>query len=123
MPRHKSLRTLLKRAEELGVADAIADVLAPMLEQAEQAEQACEAFRWGDACDEGQIVNVAPMPGVLWTLGPLVAVTYEATKRGDLAHWEHDFEAPLPVLAFSEDSQGLYVVGGGYKVTHRGIVG
>jgi hypothetical protein len=123
MARSRKLTALIRRAEELGIADQLADMLAPLVEGAERAERACESFRWGDACDAGHVVQLPPPPPVLWQLGPLVAVTYEATKRGELAHWEHDFGKRQPVLAFSEDSGRLYIVGGDYKVTHRGIVG
>lgn len=117
------LDKMIREAKRLGIEDQIAAVIGPTIEAAKRATTACEAFLWDDPCDEGQIIEVPPMPAVMWTLGELVAVTYDATKRGDRFHWEHHFKDERPVLAFSEESQSLYVVGGDYSVTERGIVG
>lgn len=80
-------------------------------------------FHWGNP-PEGTIEADAPAiePGeVVWTLGELAEVAYETTKRNEHAIWVHAFQAPRPVLAFSESGH-LLIVGGGYEVTPRGIV-
>jgi len=56
-------------------------------------------------------------------LGPLVCVTYESDKSGELTHWFHEFEPELPILAEHADSGALAILGGTYEVTARGIVG
>ena len=118
------LHELADQAEELGIEEPIAEVLQAYIDRAKAAQRACRDFRWGDPCDGGQLVHIPPPPLVLVEIGPLVSVVYEATKRGQTAHWEHDFEEQRPVLAYDDmgDDQ-LYIVGGDYKVTPRGIVG
>lgn len=63
-------------------------------------------------------------PGsVLYRLGELTEVAYWAEKDGEEAIWVHDFSRRnLPTLA-ATSTGGLVVVGGGYRVTRRGIVG
>lgn len=117
------LGKLLREAKRLGIEDQIADVIRPTIAAAKRATKACEEFLWDDPCDDGQVLMLPTMPSVMWQLGELIAITYDATKRGEHAHWEHHFKAERPVLAFSEESDSLYVVGGDYSVTERGIVG
>jgi hypothetical protein len=117
------LEKLAREAVRLGIDQPIAQLVSRLLANAKQATRACERFRWDDPCDDGTIVELPDPPAVRWELGELVAVTYDATKRGERYHWEHHFESERPVLAFSEESQTLYVVGGDYSVTARGIVG
>ena len=117
------IHDLAKQAEDLGIADPMADVMAAYLDQAEHAASEFQGFHWGDAIEGGDWVDLPPPPLVLAQIGPLVEITYEASKRGEVAHWTHDFKDPLPVLAWDPMAGGLYIVGGGYKVTPRGIVG
>ena len=58
-------------------------------------------------------------------LGELVQVVYLTTKGGDSGPTEyvHKFERRLPVLAYGDHDGKLYVAGGSYKVSSRGIVG
>lgn len=106
----------------MGLAAELAAVLETYLDQAAELEGQCQDFRWGDRCDHAQVLRTPSIDPVMYELGPLVSVVYEATKGGELYHWEHDFKAPLPVLAYGS-SQSLWILGGGYSVTHRGIVG
>ena len=108
----------------MGIDEPMAEVVAAYLKAAKRAAKTCRDFRWGDPCSGGELVHMAPPPMVLVEIGPLVEVTYEATKRGELAHWVHAFEDARPVLAFDEmGGDQLYIVGGDYTVTPRGIVG
>lgn len=80
---------------------------------------------WGTE-PEAQSLSVArvanPFLGDLVEMGGLVAVTYETTKDGEAAHWTHKFRrGALPILAYN--AGGLVIVGGGYRVTDRGIEG
>ena len=69
--------------------------------------------------------GTAPDPRVpLAALGHLLTAVYVTEKGGDggLVEYEHDFgPRNLPILAFNPS--GLVIVGGGYKVNERGIVG
>lgn len=61
-------------------------------------------------------------------LGALVEVVYQTIKlggasQGKLANHRHQFEGPLPVLAFTANDSRLIIAGGGYRVTARGIEG
>lgn len=89
-----------------------------------RAERAFRRFHWGDD-PEQTVKRSAPRvnPGdVLVELGPLVEVVYETHKAGKTYNWVHAFKGPLPVLAQTLDGR-LVIVGGGYRVTERGIVG
>lgn len=118
---NRKLKGQCRRAEELGVAPELAAVLRSYLDQVEQLADECQDFRWGDACDHIQLVP-RHTDEVVYGLGPLISVTYEASKGGQLAHWEHDFKAELPVLAYGQSGK-LWILGGDYVVTDRGIVG
>ena len=75
-----SLGELCERAEELGIADELAEVVGAYVDAAERAARSCEAFRWGDSCEGTQLVYLPPVPPVLVAIGPVVEITYEATK-------------------------------------------
>ena len=83
-----------------------------------------ERFHWGDAPAR---TSAARAPEVtrgetLYLLGDLVEVVYETTKAGELFEWQHEFKRPRPRLAATR-SGGLIILGGGYSVSDRGIVG
>lgn len=57
-----------------------------------------------------------------WGLGPVVAIEYAATRDGELATYRHEFASEArPLLASSHDGRQLYLLGGAYSVTDRGI--
>lgn len=57
-------------------------------------------------------------PNVVYELGNLVGVIYELNGE----KYIHQFKkASQPVLASSHDGKQLYILGGGYEVTERGI--
>lgn len=66
-------------------------------------------------------VDSLEIPGVLVRLGDLVEVTYKSNKFDRRSRlYVHKFGSDKPVLAASKDGK-LYIVGGGYKITGRGI--
>ena len=84
---------------------------------------------WGEAGPRAarrlRVPDVRPST-TLVELGELVAVTYRTRKGGDVrtVNYHHDFKASdRPVLAYSADGKGLYIAGGSYRVTERGIEG
>lgn len=84
-----------------------------------------EASHWGRA-PRSRSTREVTEPGdneELIALGTLVQVVYR-TSKGDLVNveFEHEFNAPRPLLTYGSDDGRLYLVGGGYKVTRRGIV-
>lgn len=82
------------------------------------------AFHWGDEPTELLDARVyVPSPGeALMVLGSLRRVDYETQKDGQHAIWFHEFSRPRPYLCASSRGS-LLVVGGGYRIEPRGIVG
>lgn len=64
--------------------------------------------------------RVPAMPAKLWALGRLHSVVYE--RPGERTPYEHVFHKPKPLLCSDASGRRLYIVGGGYKVRHVGIV-
>jgi len=61
-------------------------------------------------------------------MGALVEIVYQTIKLngaapGELANHRHAFKHPLPVLAFTASDSRLLILGGGYRLTPRGIEG
>jgi hypothetical protein len=57
-----------------------------------------------------------------WEMGPMVGVAYEATRDGKTKQYFHEFKKTArPKLVAQDDGRKLYIAGGRYKVTDRGI--
>lgn len=57
-----------------------------------------------------------------WKMGPVVGIAYEAKRDGETARYFHEFKkAARPDLVARDDGRQLYIAGGRYKVTDRGI--
>lgn len=57
-----------------------------------------------------------------WQMGPVVGVAYEARRDGVTKQYFHEFKkAARPNLVSRDDGKQLYIEGGKYKVTDRGI--
>lgn len=57
-----------------------------------------------------------------WHMGPVVGIAYEATRDGRRAQYFHEFtKAARPDLVSRDDGRQLYITGGKYTVTDRGI--
>ncbi len=64
----------------------------------------------------------APDDDVLYALGKLKAVIYEAEIDGKVNDYIHKFaSASQPFLATSYDGKHIHILGGKYEVTNRGI--
>lgn len=58
-----------------------------------------------------------------FALGPVPEMHYIATRDGETAHYVHKFAArSRPLLVASDDGANLYLLGGAFRVTDRGIV-
>ncbi len=87
-------------------------------------EKAYKQFHWGKKASKTKAVAVSPAPaGRLVELGTLEAVTYSADKNDGLVDYFHEFGRKKPVLALDPKTNRLHIVGGGYVVEDRGIVG
>jgi len=68
-------------------------------------------------------VNSLKIPGVLVKLGDLHEVTYKSNKFDRRSRlYAHKFGRSKPILAADKDGR-LFIIGGGYKITNRGIEG
>lgn len=57
-----------------------------------------------------------------WRMGPVVGIAYEATRDGERQRYFHEFKkSARPDLVAKDDGSQLYIDGGKYKVTERGI--
>lgn len=83
-----------------------------------------ERVHWGERGDRKLLRLAVPNPffEAPTELGELVSVVYRTTKKGDgPSDYEHEFESSVPRLTFSR--AGLFIAGGSYRVTTRGIEG
>ncbi len=63
------------------------------------------------------------LPSALMVMGRVSAIEYETTHKGVAHKYRHDFvPGSRPTLAASGAKNGLYLHGGRYHVTDRGIV-
>lgn len=63
------------------------------------------------------------VPKALMTMGRVSAIEYETTHGGKTHAYRHDFvPGSRPTLAATGKKQGLFLLGGRYHVTERGIV-
>lgn len=82
-------------------------------------------FHWGDEPDGFSAAKFPKPPKVGTKLGTLHAVTYETHKDGERALWEHEFGeegGAKPDLVADPKSKQLYIIGGDYDITARGII-
>lgn len=88
--------------------------------QVRQAVQRFTGFR-GDAPTEVRRVKVST-PGVMLTMGNCLGIMYETVRDGRREKYLHRFNKKArPLLAVSSDGRKLYLIGGSYSVTDRGI--
>lgn len=70
----------------------------------------------------GRKINIPTPPGVVWELGKVLSIAYEAKIDGKLISYEHEFKAgSAPHIAVSADGKAMFFAGGKYRVTERGI--
>lgn len=95
----------------------------PAAPQAEirEAAQRFEAFT-GHRADKAREVKT-PAAKVALAIGPLLGVAYETTRDGKHEKYYHEFRSHArPLLAASSDGHSLFMLGGAYRFTERGIV-
>jgi len=84
-----------------------------------------EDFHWGEEPDRVERKKIARAPKVATKLGELVSVTYETSKGGERAQWEHEFGeegGKRPDLVVDPRTKKLHIVGGTYDVQSAGII-
>lgn len=91
----------------------------------QQAIEKYEAFHWGEEPRRAKRKKIAPPPVYGFELGTLHAITYETSKGGEKALWEHEFGEEggrKPRLVADSETNKLHIVGGDYDVRPEGIV-
>lgn len=81
-----------------------------------------ERFTGHDVEELGR-VKAPPIPKVLAVIGECDGVLYTTTRDGQLEKYIHEFaHKDKPLLCVSPDGGQLFLIGGGYVFTERGIV-
>lgn len=82
-------------------------------------------LHWGEPANKVERKRVSRPPKVATKLGELVSVTYETSKGGELAQWQHEFGeegGQRPDLVVDPKTRRLHIVGGSYDVQSAGII-
>ena len=92
-----------------------------------QLSQAAQMFRRFHGFDPKTVTSIAgerSIPRTLVRLGDLVEVSYRSNKFDRKTRdYVHKFGTPRPTLCTRPDGRGLFIVGGRFRNTARGIVG
>lgn len=81
-----------------------------------------ERFKGHDAEVIGT-VDIPELPAAVGAIGELDGVLYTTVRDGKVEKYIHRFRAKdRPLLCVSPDGRQLYVIGGAYVFTERGIV-
>ena len=81
-----------------------------------------ERFTGHDAEPIG-VVDVPEIPDTVATIGPCDAVCYTTIRDGVTERYIHEFAAKdRPLLCISPNGKQIYLIGGRYVFTDRGIV-
>lgn len=87
-------------------------------------DKAASAFRAFSGMEPAGAVpvEVDEVPRVAWLLGELEEVLYNTRRDGKRERYLHQFKSSArPMLAVDVETGRLFVVGGDYRVTDRGI--
>jgi hypothetical protein len=77
----------------------------------------------GHKADRIEEMPFPDKPGAGLAVGPVLMIGYSATRDGERANYLHKFAAHArPMLVASEDGKQLFLLGGRYTFTDRGIV-
>ena len=90
--------------------------------QIERAADLYERFTGHDALELGR-VKVPSMPAVGVAIGEVDGILYSTIRDGVLEKYIHKFrKSDRPLFVVSPDGKVLYLLGGNYNFTERGIV-
>jgi len=88
---------------------------------ATKAKKAFEDFS-GHKATKSRVSKLPDRDVTGWEMGPVVGIAYEAKRDGKRTKYFHEFKkAARPALVAKDDGSQLYIDGGKYKVTDRGI--
>jgi hypothetical protein len=90
--------------------------------QVREAARRFESFT-GHKAKKVSRVKVPSYPGAALAVGPCLGIMYSTVRDGRHENYVHRFGAKSrPLLAASSDGTQLYLLGGAYNFTERGIV-
>jgi len=76
----------------------------------------------GDAPQSIEQIELKQIDPVQLTMGRCLGIMYETVRDGEREQYLHEFEkSARPLLTVSSDGLQLYLIGGSYSVTDRGI--
>lgn len=87
-------------------------------------DKARNAFRAFSGMEPAELLEVkaGPVPRMAWKLGELEEVLYNTERDGKRERYLHPFKkSARPLLAVDAETGQLFLVGGAYTVTERGI--
>jgi len=94
----------------------------PRATDVQRAADIVERFKGHDAVELGTF-DVPPIPDVVACIGPCDFVGYTTVRDGVTEKYIHKFaEKDKPLLCISPDGKHIYLIGGRYVFTERGIV-
>lgn len=94
----------------------------PRATDVQRAADIVERFKGHDAVELGTF-DVPPIPDVVACIGPCDFVGYTTVRDGVTEKYIHHFaEKDKPLLCISPDGKHIYLIGGRYVFTERGIV-
>jgi len=90
--------------------------------QIEKARDLYERFSGHDAVELGR-VKIPPLPAVGVAIGEVDGILYSTIRDGVLEKYIHKFrKSDRPLFVVAPDGKVLYLLGGNYNFTERGIV-
>lgn len=93
-----------------------------IMSEADRAADLIERFKGHDAEILGRI-ELPPIPPALAVIGECDGLLYTTVRDGQTEKYIHEFRArDKPLFAVSPDGLQIYIVGGRYLFTERGIV-
>ena len=77
----------------------------------------------GHEPDESELIEVPDMPRAVLVIGELEGVIYSTVRDDTAERYIHKFhKSSRPMLCASPDGEQLFIVGGRFEFTDRGIV-
>lgn len=77
----------------------------------------------GEKADREQKIQLPPPPKTALAIGPVLLIGYSTIRDGKRENYIHRFSSHArPLLAASSDGRSVFMLGGAYTFTDRGIV-
>ncbi len=122
--RKPALKSTAKKAKKKNPSRKNTSTRVTIERELRRADSFYKDFSWGRDAKEVIKARVPGVPKVLVSLGELHAVEYKAAKgRRGKETYRHVFHKAKPLLCSDSRGNRLYIIGGDYTITERGIEG